>query len=209
MTPFPRDLVALVPDNDYQEALRGLLTKRTLSLRIRPITFTIHKHARHDPGCFNTAPELLAGFLREAHHALVVFDHEGSGAEAMACADAAHHLRERLARRGWGDRAAVVVVQPEIEVWVWGPSPHVERVVGWTDRPQSLREWLNGAGRWAHELPKPPRPKECLRLALSETGVPPSSAIFRQLAENVSVEGCTDQAFGQLVSILRGWFPPA
>lgn len=108
MTPFPRDLVALVPDNDYQEALRGLLTKRTLSLRIRPITFTIHKHARHDPGCFNTAPELLAGFLREAHHALVVFDHEGSGAEAMACADAAHHLRERLARRGWGDRAAVV-----------------------------------------------------------------------------------------------------
>ena len=106
MSSFQRDLVALVPDNDYQEALRGLLTKRAPSLRIRPITFTIHKHARHDPGCFKTAPELLASFLREAHHALVVFDHEGSGDESMArsarrmtCMDALHAGGGGIARQ--------------------------------------------------------------------------------------------------------------
>jgi hypothetical protein len=54
---------------------------------------------------------------------------------------------------------------------------------------------------------KPQRPKEALERALQEVRKPRSSAIYRQLASTVSLEGCTDPSFRRLKTTLQTWFP--
>lgn len=204
---YPLDLVVLVPGKDDSEALRGLLSRRHKSLGLRPVRHQVLVHPRRDPGCFHEAPEILATFQRTCRHALVIFDHEGCGREGTPARDLEADLRRRLGVSGWSDRAETLVIEPELEVWIWTPSTHVDAVLGWRSRQPALRDWLATRGLWPESLPKPPRPKAALHAALREAQVNPSSSIFRKLAEKVSLEGCTDPAFSRLRALLAVWFP--
>jgi hypothetical protein len=53
---------------------------------------------------------------------------------------------------------------------------------------------------------KPARPKEALEAALRVVRVPRSSAIYKALAEKVSLSRCTDPAFLKLKTVLQQWF---
>lgn len=200
------DLVILVSGADEREVLDELLSARRPSLRIRPIRFRIVKHPRRDPGCFQEAPQLLQPFQAQATHALVILDHEGSGQENRAADEVVADLRDRLARSGWGDRAEVLLLQPELEVWIWSDSPWVDRVLGWEGREPSLRQWLLRQGLWQASAAKPPRPKESLQAALRESTMRRSAAIYRELAAKVSLDRCSDTSFVRLQVILRNWF---
>jgi len=200
------DLVMLVPGKDDREGLSGVLSRRE-SLGTRAIASEILVHPRRDPGCFREAPEILQTYLRRARYALVVFDHEGSGQEERALEEVQDNLRDRLSRSGWEKRAEVVVIRPELEVWVWSDSPIVEKVLGWSGRTPGLRDWLRERDFWPEGARKPPRPKECLRDALRAVQRPLSSAIFSRLAEGVSLERCQDPSFVRLTEILKAWFP--
>ena len=202
---FALDLVALVADKDIEQTLRGLLEKRQASLGIRVSRFQVFVHTRHDPAMLRESVAILASVLGRARHALALFDHEGSGSGGRSAEQVQQDLTDRLAAGGWGDRAAAIVIAPELEAWVWSDSPHVASALGWDDTAR-LREWLTERGHWRTGEAKPARPKEAFEAALTRMRTPRSAAIFRQLAEEVGLQRCTDKAFARLCGQLRTWF---
>ncbi len=112
---------------------------------------------------------------------------------------------EAVSEPGWSD---VIVIEPEVEAWVWSDSPHVDACLGWHGRQPSLRHWLMHEGLMEPGGIKPRDPKEAFRRAVEETRTVPSSALFGKLARTVSVERCTDDAFNRFRQRLCSWFPP-
>jgi hypothetical protein len=200
------DLVVIAADKCIEQAL-GALLRRHAAIGIRPIRFTIRVHPHKDPGCHGTGHELARAFAREARHALVVFDRAWEGAptsdrKALE-ADVVSQLRAL-----WAERAGCIVIDPELEAWVWSDSPLVAEALGWRRRQPGLRPWLEQAGLWPAGRPKPPDPKTAFREAMRQVGLPPAAAVFKQLAESVSIERCTDEAMADLLALLRRWFAP-
>lgn len=204
--PASRDLVVLVADRDMEAAVSGLLS-RPEAANIRPISFQVYPHPSHDPGCRTDAIPFLRPFCRQFSHALVLFDREGSGKDDVAAEALELQLEEQLARNGWSDRAAVVVIAPELEAWVWSKSPQVDQVLGWQGRIPALRQWLVEEGFLSSPESKPDQPKEAFRQALRIVKRQPSSALFKQLASCVSIRNCQDRAFQKLLDRLVNWFP--
>ena len=197
------DLVILVPGKDEQEALDGLFRDRLRSLRVRALRYEFLVASLRDPGCFQSAHALLRPYHHRARRALVIFDHYGSGQENRSAEQVEADVKSRLSIAGWADRAEVLVLRPELETWVWSPSPHVDEVLGWRGRNPPLREWLRSRDLWPQEQLKPPRPKRALVEALREAGVPQSPWLFRRLAERVSINTCRDSTFSRLCDLLR------
>lgn len=205
MSESDRDLVILVADADMENGLDGLL-QRPASLEIRPIQWKIFRHSGKDPGCLRTCHEFLRPFASQYARALVFFDREGCGAEENSREALEQQAQDRLASNGWGDRAAAVVFEPELESWFWAGSPHLEGILGWKDSPHPLRAWLEARQLWATGAAKPHRPKEALEAALREVRIPRSSSIYRQAATMVGLRGCTDPSFLRFRKILKEWF---
>jgi hypothetical protein len=202
------DLLLLVPGNDDREAVTGILERRE-SLGVRPIAFRTIVHPNRDPGCFKTAPAMLQAHVRTTRQAIVIFDHLGSGQESRTPEELETDLGRRLDASGWKDRAEVIVIRPELEVWIWSDSPRVDEALGWRGRRPGLRRWLKDEGLWPEDAPKPPRPQICYEKALEEANLPESSAIFAKLARTVGLDRCRDRVFLRLKEILRQWFPEA
>jgi len=201
-----KDLVILVADKNIEYTVQGLLG-RPHDLGIRDIEWDLFVHPRRDPGCLNEAHEFLRPMTRDYAYALVLFDRHGCGRENDPSDALSDRVRSRLARNGWPERAEVVVLDPELEAWVWSPSPHVEECLGWTHQHPPLREWLAEQGYWPRQTPKPPDPKAAMEAVLRQVRKPRSSAIYLDLARQVSLHGCTDAAFRRFGETLRRWFP--
>jgi len=203
--PATRDLLVLVADRNMEMAVRGVLGRRK-SLGIRQVTVDVRRHPEHDYGCRQGGVEFLSVFIGQYQHALLVFDREGCGQDEDSAEQIESELQGVLAGAGWGNRASVIVPDPELEIWVWSESPHVETELGWSGRRPSLREWLCERGFLEAGQVKPARPKEALEAALREVGKSRSSALFGALAERVSLRKCEDRAFLKLRRILGDWF---
>lgn len=202
---YGQDLVVLVPGKDDHEALKGMLS-RPESLGIRRITYQIQQHPDHDPGCLLHAHEFLKRESQRFSRALVVFDRLGCGAEERTPSELERTVLDHLEANGWNERAGVVVIDPELESWVWSSSPHVERILGWSGRDPDLRSWLTQQGFVEPGAVKSNSPKEAFRRALREVRKPASSSLIRRLAETVSLTRCQDTAFLKLRRILTSWF---
>ena len=207
MDPGQRDLYVLVADQDMRQSMSNVLA-RPESLRIHPITYTVETHTQRDPGCRAHAAERLRPLLSRFRHAMVVFDKEGSGQEHETREDIQREVERNLSRNGWNDRAKAIVIEPELETWVWNGSNDVPRILGWNSNYSSLREWLANKGFFPHGTAKPSDPKEALRAALQEKRQPVSAALFGELAATVSLQRCRCPAFGELRDTLQRWFPP-
>jgi len=203
-----KPLVVLTADKNAQFALRGIFS-RARSLNIQPIRPDYHIHPEKDPGVLRNAHEFLRPSSRLYQHALVVMDREGSGQEGQARETMERQIESAMSQSGWGDRAAAIVIDPELDLWVWSSSPHVDGELGWTGRQPGLRTWLKERGFLTEGMPKPARPKEALEAALREVKLPRSSSIYEALAKKVSLARCTDPAFAKLQAVLRDWFPPS
>lgn len=201
------DLVVLVADKDMQMALEGILS-RTRSIPIRPVRFQIYRHPERDPGCRGKGVEFLRGVQSRFAHALLLFDREGSGSGSVLRATMEAELESGLSQSGWGGRGRAIVIDPELEAWVWSDSPQVETTLGWTGASPSLRDWLHSEGFLGERSVKPRDPKTAYLAALKEKRIGRSASIFRELAETVSFDRCRDGAFRKLVATLREWFPP-
>lgn len=112
-----------------------------------------------------------------------------------------------MSAAGWKGNAAAIVIDPELENWVWGHSPHVATALGWTDKEQGIREWLLEEEFLAEATQaKPSRPKEAMEAVLRHVRRPRSSAIYRAIASTVSLAGCNDPSFVKFRQALHGWF---
>ena len=196
----------LVPDRNIEYGLRGLFG-RPEAIGTRRIDVQLYIHPRRDPACARDSASFLRPFTREFQHALVVFDLEGSGRADVSSRELAEEVRADLAANGWDERAAVTVIDPEVEAWVFSPSPNVEACLGWPRHRGRVRRWLEKNALWTEGDPKPRRPREALERVLREISRPRSSAIYECLGRRVSVRQCTDPAFERMLATLAAWFP--
>jgi hypothetical protein len=200
-----KDIVFLVADKDMENALNGMLV-RPKSLGIRSLEYSIFVHPRRDPGCRTECVRFLRPFARQFRYAVVLFDYQGSGKEKHSLEALQAELEADLARNGWEDRARIIIIQPELEAWVWSDSPQVDSILGWKDSPTNLRVWLRENGLLEQNAVKPQDPKKAMLQTLREIRKPLSSSLFRQIAEQVSLNRCQDAAFIRLRETLRAWF---
>ncbi len=207
-----KDLVVLVPDADIEQTFRGLLA-RPDRLGLRVLHWTVTRHPERDPGCRVRAAEFLRPFLVRFRHALVVFDRDGCGSTAPR-EEIQTLVEDVLFRNGWRDRAKAIVIEPELEAWLWNGSRQVAEELGWAADYRGLRRHLLAANLWPEGRAKPPDPKRAVREAMRTARVRNRSrrspARFRRLASQVAstvVSDCRDPAFIDLIALLRDWFP--
>lgn len=203
-----KDLVVLVADADAFRALRGILA-RPDDLGIRSIEYEIVYESAHDAACRLRAAEILRDFLGRFDHAVVIFDQHGCSSR-----ESRDQIQDRVTQslrvNGWMDRGQAIVIEPELEAWVWGSTANVARVIGW--KQSRLERFLERRGFLASEDSKPSRPKEAFKEAVR--GAPRSrrkkvsARLFGELAEQAPLDGCRDPAFRELRETLRTWFPP-
>lgn len=199
-----KDLILLVADKNTQFALKGAL-ERPEALGIRPVEFEFRIHSGHDGGIRTTGPEMLTLLHRMFRHGLLVMDYEGCGEEQTNATALEAKLDERL-KTGWQNNAKAIVIEPEVDVWVWGSDNAVQQVIEWP-AGQGIRDWLRDRGFSFDCNNKPTRPKEAMEEAMRKTRSPRSSALYQQIAERISVRHCKDNAFARLRTQLISWFP--
>jgi len=202
---YEKDLIVLVADKNMEFAIKGLL-ERYQSLHIRRLASDIHVHSERDPGCRVRGHEFLRSFSSGYAHALIIFDKEGCGKEQNSREEIESEIEQHLSGSGWGDRAAAIVIDPELENWVWSDSACVDNCLGWSEKEPDLRTWLQEQGFLEERQIKPHRPKEAVEEALRVVSKPRSSAIYYDLAKQTPFENCKDSAFNKLKTRLREWF---
>ena len=201
-----KDLVVLVADGHQEQTVATLLIDRHHSLGIRRVTIDIDSdifpHPEHDPGVFHEAGDFLSAFAQQYQHALVLIDAEWGG---LSVEQIEEKIQGDLNKKDWEGRSAVIVINPELEIWVWAQSPHVPRLLGmdW----EGIKNLGHQMGYWQKDETKPSRPKELLEVVLHRTRKPRSSALYRQLAGTVGLSRCQDSSFLRFREILQEWFP--
>ncbi len=199
-----KDLIVLVADSQQEKTISTLLDSRRESLQIAAVSYEIYPHEGHDPGVFVGAGDFLSIFTNQFRYALVVLDAAWAGQPGSAN-EIVSKIQMDLDQTGWHGRSNVIVIDPELEIWVWSDSPHVPQILGleWGEIHRFAEEndyWLSG-------VPKPYRPKELLDDILQRTNKRRSAALFVKLAMAVSLDRCHDPAFNRFRATLHEWFP--
>ena len=120
-----KDLFVLTADADMQAVFRAILVRHEV-LGIRQIDFTVDRHTNRDSGVFRTGPEFLRAIPKQEYaRFLIAFDHDGSGC-SKSVSDCAEIVQARLNSCSFTDRSSVVIIEPELEEWLWhdaAPDP--------------------------------------------------------------------------------------
>jgi len=199
-----KDLAILVADLQQRKTIETLILHRAESLRIRRIDFDVFVHPEHDPGVYRNGGKFLSVFRAQFNHALAVLDKEWAGSPGTVDA-IAQKIQNDLDIGGWKDRSAVVVIDPELESWVWSESPYVYQEL--KTNIDSIKRYGRGRGYWEDGHQKPNKPKELFQEILRQNRLVKSAALFSKLAQRVSLTRCEDPAFCFLKETLARWFP--
>lgn len=205
-----KSLVVLVADGNMYATLKGLFQQpAALGIRISPSDVDIFIHPRRDPGVYRGAPDFLRPYIQDYDYALVMFDRVGCGIEEAGkrrktkpVAELQEEVRKRLERNGWKGRCQVIIIDPELEIWLWISSPSV----AWLFQID-FKEWLALIGS-----SKPNSPKESLEKLLEKQRIPRSSSLYEDLAKTIAegeawrLQKCNDPAFQCLQNTLQQWF---
>jgi len=205
---MPKSLFLLTADKHMKACVEAVLGRsRSIGVRLSASDYDVAIESGHDSSVFGRGQESVRAYLRSHQYALLICDRHGSGGERLSRERMEERMEERLAQNGWQDRSAAIVIDPELENWIWADQRVVDAIFGWQGRQPSLREWLRLNDYMAEGESKPRHPKKCLENALAIVGRQKSAILFRQVAEQVNLTRCTDPAFLKLVSVLRQWFP--
>jgi len=204
MSDHMKDLVILAADKQMLFAMKGALT-RPDALGIRALECDFRKHPNRDGGVRTTGPEFLNLYRQSHSRAVMVMDFEGSGASETAL-----ELEDRLNNRlseVWRNDAVAIVVEPEMDIWVWGTDNAIAQVIRWK-RTETIRNWLQNRGFIFDPNGKPVRPKEAIEAVLRESRQPHSASLYEKITRQISLQRCRDAAFLRLKKRLIQWFPP-
>ena len=195
-----KDLIVLVADISQEKTISTLLERRCRLSAISLPSFDIYRHAENDPGVYNKAGVFLSIFADLYRYSLVIVDAAWDGCPSSA-EEIATHIQAGLDYNGWLNRSAVVVINPELEIWVWSSSPHVPKILG-TDWA-TVRRIGESRNYWGTGELKPHSPKELYLDILRISKKRQSSAIFAELAQKVGIQRCHDESFTQLCQVLE------
>jgi hypothetical protein len=205
-TGVKNDLVVITADANMQAGVNAIL-KRPEALGIRPITFQVIRHPQRDPGCRVYGASFSQLFINQFSYCLLIFDFEGCGEENISIQKLEERIDGQLKDIGWVNKAKTIIINPELEIWVWTDSIYVDEALGWKNRVPSLRDFLMQEGYLQSGNIKPLKPKEAVESALRTVRIPRSSNIYQSLAEKISLQKCQDSAFNRFKSTLLSWFP--
>lgn len=209
-------LCMLVPDGAYERVLPVLLRDRRESLGIAQVDFIPPIKDPNRDSSYEAA-SLIRPYLGSCTHFLMVRDLHGSGWEAKG-ADA---LKEKLTRdlHAIGcppERSKVIIVEPEIEIWLRIGSTHVKQLVRQRARAHGtevdmlfdelVQEKLLANGG-INTLGKPIDPKKVFEEVLKHYRIIRSNVLYEELAKTESLRHCRVPSFLDLVNTLQTWFP--
>ena len=208
-----RDCVFLLADKDMKASFEGFFSRPGFhhSLKcgwidVDPTQDMIVASGDKDPGLYTRAHEILRPFLRTHRFAVVVLDAWWTGAPKAA--KIRTDMESMLSTNGWdNNRSTVIVIDPELEVWILQQNVHVAREIGFDGIDDMLSD-IDLRQAWSEEHYMPMSPKETLMKILRKKNLPITSARYKKITAQVSVSDCCDSAFLQLVEKLREWFPP-
>jgi hypothetical protein len=140
---MPKSLVVLTADKSMRLCVEAILGRAgELGLRLAADDYLVLADGGQDPGVFRRGHESLRSQLNQYHHAILMCDRDGAGAGELTRDAMEAQMETRLAQNGWQERSAAVVIEPELENWIWVDSAHLDNVLGWQGRQPALREWL-------------------------------------------------------------------
>jgi hypothetical protein len=207
-----RPVMFIVADKNMEYMFRGFLERPNAHLSLACGAFDFQpahdliSAPDHDPGLYAKAGGYARGASRSHARLVIALDAEWEGSPGAV--KIATHVGRECQQVGWDpEHVCAVVIDPEIENWVWQDNPNVQAAVG-HQGPKTLRRLLAEDGTWPEDASKPHRPKETLEAVLRRNRVPRSSGLYRKIAGRVTVKGCTDPAFRSLVAAMQRWFPP-
>jgi hypothetical protein len=201
-----RDAIFLVADGSMEQLLRGFFGRPAFHRALGCASFAFDPSRDlivapgRDPQVHRLAQELLRPYRGTHARAVVLLDAAWAGSPGPA---AIHEHVSRHLRASW-TQSAVIVLDPELEAWVWQDNPHVAMALG---APAEFRQILAVSGHWPLGSAKPADPKAALEHLRARHRTDRSKAVFNRLAARISVKGCTDPAFHQLRDTLLDWFP--
>jgi hypothetical protein len=201
-----KDLIILVADQNMRDCIDGLIPRIPIVYNISSFTYDIFVHTNRDPGCRAQSSDFLKSFQNKYRFALVIFDKEGCGKETLSKEDIERNVEQMLTGNGWNDRAKAIVIDPELENWIWIKSPRLAQIISWQSI-ESLYQWLIDRNYISEGEQKPREPKEAFERALYISQKRRSSSIYKQIASQASFRSCTDLSFLKLVELIINWFP--
>lgn len=208
-----RDCLFLVADKNMQAAFEGFLTRPNVhqslgcgAFEFDPRLDLVVAAGDNDPGLYTRGHELLRPYQGSHRRAIVVLDADWDGSPGAQVI--IEHLTGQILSTGWPEESVrVVVIDPELENWIWQRNEHVARGLGF-QRLEALMADPDFREAWPEGQTKPASPKESLELLLCKQRIPRSSAIYKRITAQVSIKHCEDAAFHSLIEALRSWFPP-
>ena len=207
-----RELIILVADGTMRAVFSAFFERQFHhSFACAPFEFNPRIDIFHDPlntdgGVHCRCHNILRPFLKTHQRALVVLDQQFGGERPAE--EVRVDIEQRLSSNGWRDRAAVVVIEPELEVLLWQDNVNVESALRHERRDgNSLRQLLARDGLWPDNAAKPPAPKEVIQTLIRSNRAGPPMVVYSEIAKKVSTQGCVDPAFHRVRNVLRTWFP--
>lgn len=204
-----KDVVFFVADAAMEAVFREFLKRGHFAGRLHCADFSFdiaRDPPSKDGGVYKRVHELLKSFQHTHERTVVVLDKQ-FGNEGLKTDQVKSAIEENLRDSGWDDdHYAVVVIDPELEVWLWQDNAHVEQCLKYQGA-KSLRATLADSGEWPVDCLKPLQPKDCIQQLIrrNRAGVP--TVVYTQIAAKVSVLACQDAMFQALLAQLQTWFP--
>lgn len=205
-----KDLLLLAADADAGAFFSSLIS-RGEALGIRPITLDTDRHPGRDSGVVQSGPELLSMRKGQYRRTLLILDHHGSGRDQrMSPSELAASLQLRLDQCTWTHKSLVVVLEPEVERWLWSTGAALARHFGVSQDvlTRYANHWCKSVGLTLDDA-KAEKPKELfegvVRGSLRRTLSPRDFARIGALASVRALSAEPD--FVRLRAALRGWFP--
>jgi hypothetical protein len=169
----------------------------------------IYRRGGHtDCGIWKHAHNNLLPFKDDYRYAVIVLDADFEphlGAEKLR-----EDITKNMLGAGWpADSFCVVVIDKELEAWLWAPNVNVARAFGHSDFDQ-MREALAKKNLWNAGAPKPNDLKAARNLAAKLGGKKTGGPIFRGVFEGISRRACDlceEKGFIAMRQALRNWFP--
>lgn len=201
-----KDLLVLTADGDAYQLFDGLL-KNIKDKEKLSFTYNIKKHPQHDPGVLNNSASFVRTYINKYRYILIELDFEGCGAEKNKSVEQVEEkVFNDLSTNGWTGRCAVIAINPELEQWLWGPSPiHLQSAIDW-EFNETIYEFAEKNNLLRGGQQKPDRPKESFESIRKHARFQASSSVFKNFAMKASYSKCTDRAFLKLKEQLIEWF---
>ncbi len=212
-----RDVIFHLADQHMEAGFRAFFARADWHHVLGCDQFTIDADSERD--IYRKGGYTDGGLWKHAHTNLTPFKEEYRRAVIVLDADFEPHpgsetlqadISRNMLAAGWEENSfCVVVIDKELEAWLWAPNLNVAKAFGHNDFEQ-MRAALAAKQLWDDGAPKPNDLKRARDLAAKLGGKRTGSPIFRGVFGGISKRACDlcqEEGFTSMRAAIRTWFP--